>query len=112
MIKKLTLSVLAGGAVAAALCTPAMASGGCGPYRHPTIWGDCRPPGEWGWPPGEWGGGGVFLGGPAYLAPRVGWGYGGGWHRPWGWRGGGWGWHGGGWGWHGGGGWHRWHHWG
>ena len=51
--------------------------------------------------------------GPAFFAPSVAIGFGGGWGCGWGWRGGGWGggWHGGGWnggGWHGGGGgWHR-----
>jgi hypothetical protein len=119
-LRKVLIALAALGALTAISTAPAEAYGGCGPYRHRTPWGGCRPPGQLGWPPG-WGGGVV-------VAPGWGGGYGyggggywggGGWHGG-GWHGGGWhggGWHGGGWhggGWHGGGGgWHggggHWH---
>ena len=70
-MRKLLFAVLAVGTLAAASTTPADASGGCGPYRHRTAWGYCRPPGQWGWPPAY---GGYAFGGPRW-----------GWHRPYYW---------------------------
>ena len=68
-MRKVLFALLAAGTLAVAVA-PADASGGCGPYRHRTYWGACRPPGQWGWPPAY-----GYAGGPRW-----------GWHRPWGWH--------------------------
>jgi hypothetical protein len=75
-VKRIIFAVLAAGALAAVVATPAEASGGCGPYRHRTYWGACRPPGEWGWPRGGYG-----YGPPPVVVPFFGWGGPWGWHR-------------------------------
>lgn len=64
--------MLAAAAVTAVSMSPADASGGCGPYRHRTPAGYCRPPGQAGWPPGWRGYGyGYGYGGPGwYGGPR------------------------------------------
>ena len=82
-MRKLALALVAATALTALSMPSAEASGGCGPYRHRTAWGYCRPPGQWGWPPG-WGGAYVvarpvwgvrYWGGGPYWRHRYYWGY-------------------------------------
>jgi len=70
-LRKIILSVLAAGAVAAISSTPVEAWGGCGLYRHPTPWG-CR------WNGPGWGGPVVYGGPGLYRGP--------GWYGGPGWR--------------------------
>lgn len=80
-MRNMLLSLVAAGTLAAALATPAEASGGCGPYRHRAPYGRCYPNGYWGGP------GYAFAPRPYFYGPRFAYGYGYGWRRPYyGWR--------------------------
>jgi hypothetical protein len=74
ILRKVFLAILAAGAMTAASMSPADASGGCGPYRHRTPAGYCRPPGQAGWPPGWYGYRGGY-GHPGWYYGHPGWRY-------------------------------------
>ncbi len=67
-MRNFLFALVAAGTVAAAVSTPAEASGGCGPYRHRNYYGQCVPGGQWGYAPRP------YYAPRAYIVgPRYGW---------------------------------------